>query len=88
MVLEKILESPLEYKEIKPTNPKGNQSQIFIRRTSAEAETPILWPPNAKNWLIGKDPDARKDWREEEKGMTEDEIVECQPVQLVMDREA
>ena len=75
VVLEKTLESPLDYKEIKPVNPKGNQSWIFIGRTDAEAETPILWPPDAKNWLIGKDPDAGKDWRQEEKGMTEDEMV-------------
>ena len=67
MVLEKTLESPLECKEIKPVNPKRNQSWIFIGRTDAEAETPILWPPDAKNWLIGKDPDAGKDWRWEEK---------------------
>ena len=61
--------------EIQPVNPKGNQSWIFIGRTDAEAEVPILWPPAAKNWLIGKDPDAGKDWRQEEKGMTEDEMV-------------
>ena len=73
--LEKTLESPLGYKEIKLVNPKGNQSWIFIGRTDAEAETPILWPPDVKNWLIGKDPDAGKDWRQEEKGMTEDEMV-------------
>ena len=71
--LEKTLESPLDSKEIKPVNPKRNQSWIFIGKT--DAETPILWPPDAKNWLIGKDPDAGKDWRQEEKGMTEDEIV-------------
>ena len=75
VVLEKTLESPLDYKESKPINPKGNQSWIFIGRTDAEAEVPILWPPDAKNWLIGKDPDAGKDWRQEEKGMTEDEMV-------------
>ena len=71
---EKTLESPLDCTEIKAVNPKGNQSWIFIGRTDAEAETPILWPPDAQNWLIGKDPDAGKDWRqeEEEKGMTED----------------
>ena len=74
VVLEKTLESPLDYKKIKPINPKGNQHWIFIRRTSAEAEAPILWPPNVKNWLIGKDFDAGKDWRQEEKGMTEDEM--------------
>ena len=75
VVLEKTLESPLDCKEIKPVHPKGNQSWLFIRRTDAEAETPILWPPDAKNWLIGKDPDAGKDWRQEEKGTTEDEMV-------------
>ena len=62
-------------KEIQPVHSKGNQSWIFIGRTDAEAETPVLWPPDAKNWLIGKDPDAGKDWRQEEKGMTEDEMV-------------
>ena len=75
MVLEKTLESPLDCKEIKPVHPKGNQSQIFIGRTDAEAETPILWPPDVKNWLFGKDPDAGKDWRQVEKGTTEDEMV-------------
>ena len=75
MVLEKTLESPLDSKEIQPVHPKGNQSWIFIGRTDAEAETPILWPPDGKNWLIGKDPNAGKDSRQEEKGMTEDEIV-------------
>ena len=74
VVLKKTLESPLDCKEIKPVNPKGNQSWIFIGRTDAEAETPILWPPDAKNWLLGKEPDAGKDWRQEEKG-TEDEMV-------------
>ena len=74
VVLEKTLESPLDCKEIQRVHPKGNQSWIFIGRTDAEAETPMLWPPDAKNWLIVKDPDAGKDWRqeEEEKGMTED----------------
>ena len=72
---EKTLESPLDCKEIQPVQPKGNHSWIFIGRTDAEAETPILWPPDAKNWLIGKDPDAGKDWRQEEKGTTEDEMV-------------
>ena len=72
VVLGKTLESPLDCKEIKPVNPKGNQSWIFIGRTHAEA--PILWPPDAKNWLIGKDPDAGKDWRWDEKGKTEDEM--------------
>ena len=75
VVLEKTLESPLDCKEIKPVNPKGNQSWLFIGRTDAESEAPILWPPDAKNVLIGKDPDTGKDWRQEEKGMTEDEIV-------------
>ena len=74
-MLEKTLESPLDCKEIKPVNPKGNQSWIFIGRIDAEAETPILWQPDGKNRLIGKDPDAGKDWRREEKGMTEDEMV-------------
>ena len=71
VVLEKTLESPLDCKEIKPLYPKGNQSWIFIGRTDAEAETPILRPPDAKNWLIWEDPDAGKDWRWEEKGMTD-----------------
>ena len=75
MVLEKILESSLDSKEIHPVHPKKNQSWIFTGRTDAEAETPILWPPDAKNWLIGKDPDAGKDWRQEEKGMTEGEMI-------------
>jgi len=75
VVLEQTLESPLDCKEIQPVHPKGNQSWIFIGRTDVEAETPILWPPAGKNWLIGKDPDAGKDWRQEEKGMTEDEMV-------------
>ena len=75
MVLEKTPESPLDCKEIKPVNPKGNQSWIFIGRTDAEAQTPVLYPPDAKNWLIGKDPDAGNDWQREEKGTTEDEMV-------------
>ena len=75
VVLEKTLGSPLDCKEIWPVNPKGNQSWVFFGRTDAQAETPILWPPYAKNWLLGKDPDAGKDWRQEEKGMTEDEMV-------------
>ena len=75
VVLEKTLESPLDCKEIKPVNPKGNQSWIFIERTDTEAEAPILCPPDAKNWLIWKDPDAGKDWRQEERGTTEDEMV-------------
>ena len=75
VVLEKTLESPLDCKEIQPVHPKGDQSWIFIGRTDAEAETPILWPHDVKNWLIWKDPDAGKDCRREEKGMTEDEMV-------------
>ena len=76
-VLEKTLESLLDCKEIKSVHPKGDQSWVFIGRTDAEAETPILWPPDVKSWLIGKDPDAGKDWRWEEKGTAEDEIVGC-----------
>ena len=76
VVLEKTLESPLDCKEIKPVHPKENQSWIFIGRTDAEAETPILLPPDVKNWLIGKDPGPGKDWWQEAKGMTEDEMVE------------
>ena len=72
VVLEKTLESPLDCKEIQPVHPEGNQSWIFIGRIDAEAETPILWPPDGKNWLIWKDPDTGKDWRWEEKGMAED----------------
>ena len=75
VVLEKTLESPLDCKEIQPVHPRGDQSWVFIGRTDAEAEAPILWPPDAKNWLIWKDPDAGKDWRREEKGTTEDEMV-------------
>ena len=75
LVLEKTLASPLDYKEIYPAHPKGNQSWIFIRRIDAEAEAPIFWPPDAKNWLTGKDPDAGKDWRQEQKGTTKDEMV-------------
>ena len=74
-MLVKTLESSLEYKEIKSVNPKENQPRIFTGRTDAEAETPILWPPDVKSWLIWKDPDAGKDWRQEEKGTTEDEMV-------------
>ena len=74
-VLEKTLESPLDCKEIQPVHAKGDQSWIFIGKTDVEAETPILWPPDVKSWLIWKDPDAGKDWRQEEKGTTEDEMV-------------
>ena len=74
VVLEKTPEGPLDFKESKPVNPKGNQPWIFIGRTDTEAEAPILWPPDAKGWLIGKDPDAGKDWGQEEKGTTEDEV--------------
>ena len=98
VVLEKTLESPLDSKEIKPVNPKGDQSWVFIGRTDAESETPVLWQPDAKNWLTGKDPDAGKDWGQEEKRATEDEMVgwhhrldghESEQLQeLVMDREA
>ena len=77
VVLEKTLESPLDSKEIKPVNTKGNQSWIFIGRTDTKAEIPILWSPDVKNWLIGKDPDPGKDWRQEERGTTEDEMVGC-----------
>ena len=77
VVLEKILEGPVDYKEIKPVNPKGNQPWIFIARTDAEGEVPILWPPDAKSWVTRKDPDAGKDWRQESKGTTEDEMVRC-----------
>ena len=75
MLLEKTLESSLDCKEIQPVHPKGNQSGIFTRRTDAEAETPVLWPPDAKSWLILKDPDAGNDLMQEEKGMIEDEMV-------------
>ena len=99
VVLEKVLESLLDSKEIQLVNPKGNQSWIFIGRTDVEAETPILWLPNVKNWLIWKDPNAGKDWTQEEKGMTEDEMVgwhhrldghefEQALWELLMDREA
>ena len=75
MVLEKTLESPLDCKEIQLIHPKGDQSWVFIGRTDVEAEGPILWPPDAKSSLIGKDPDAGRDWGQEEKGTTEDEMV-------------
>ena len=75
MVLEKTLESPLDCKEIQPVHPEGDQSWVFTGRTVAEAETPILWPPHAKSGLIGKDPDAGRDWGQEKKGMTEDKMV-------------
>ena len=93
VVFKKTLESPLDFKEIQPVHLKGNQSWIFIGRTDVEAETPMLWPPDAKKWLIGKDPDAGKDWRQE-KQMTEDEMVGWHHIslsklwELVMDREA
>ena len=75
VVLEKLLESPLDCKEIQPVHPKGDQSWVFIGQTDFEAETPILWPPEAKSWLIWKDPDAGKDWGQEERGTTEDEMI-------------
>ena len=75
MVLEKTLTSPLDYKEMQPVHPKGDQPWVFIGRTDAEAETPILWPPHAKSCFIGKDSDAGRDWGQEEKGMMEDEMV-------------
>ena len=75
VVLEKTLESPLDCKETQPVHSKGDQSWVFIGRTDAEAETPILWPPHAKSWLIGKDPDAGRNWGQEENGMTEDEMA-------------
>ena len=98
VVLKKTLESSLECKEIQPVHPKADQSCVFIGRTDVEVETPILWPPDAKNWLIWKDPDSGKDWGQEEKGITEDELVGCiadsidvslsELRELVMDREA
>ena len=98
VVLEKTLQSPLGCKKIKPVHPKGNQSWIFIGRTDAKAEAPLFWPLDVQNWLTGKDPDAGEDWRQEEKGMTEDEMVGwhhrlnghefVQLQELVMDREA
>ena len=76
VVLEKTLESPLDCKEIQPVHSEEDQPWVFIGRTDAEAETPVLWPPHAKSWLIGKDPDAGRDWRWEEKGMTDDKMVD------------
>ena len=75
MVVEKTLESPLDCKEIQPVHPKGDKSWVFIGRTDPEAETPVLWPPHAKSWLSGKDPDAWRDWGQEEEGTTEDEMA-------------
>ena len=75
VVLEKTLESPWDCKKIQPVHPQGDQSWVFIGGTDVEAETPLLWPPDAKSWLIWKDPDVGKDWKQEEKGMTEDEVV-------------
>ena len=75
IVLEKTLESPLDCKEVKPVNPKANQFWMLFGRTDAEAEAQILWPPDAKRWFIGKDPDAKKDWGQEEKGTTEDKMI-------------
>ena len=75
VVLEKTVESPLDCKKIQPVHPKGDQSWVFIGRTNVEVEIPILWPPHAKSWLIGKDPNVGKDWGQEEKGTTEDEMA-------------
>ena len=94
VVLEKTLESPLDCKEIQPVHPKRDQSSVLTGRTDAEAESPVFWPPDANNWLTGKDPYSGKDWRWEEKGITEDEMIgwhhqlNGHEFELVMDREA
>ena len=89
-MLDKTPESPLDCKEIQPVHPKGDQSWVFIGRTDAEAETPIFWPPHVKSWLIGKDPDTGRDWGQEEKGTTEDEMLDgiTDSMDMVMDYQA